>query len=69
MTVYGSCNVNGQQIDRVKKNFIQLLKDVGFLIDVYQFGTTIPFLQLIYLQKFNFIKLKSKHRNLETCNN
>ena len=26
--------VNGQQIDRVRKNVIQLLKDIGFLIDI-----------------------------------
>ena len=28
------CNVNGQQIDRVRKNVIQLFKDIGFLKDI-----------------------------------
>ena len=28
------CNVSGQQIDRVRKNVIQLFKDISFLIDI-----------------------------------
>ena len=27
-------NVNGQQIDRVRKSTIEIFKDVGFLIDI-----------------------------------
>ena len=45
------CNVNGQQIDRVRKNVIQLFKDIGFLIDIKTNLTIVNSLDI----KFNLI--------------
>ena len=64
MTVYGSCNVNGQQIDRVKKNFIQLLKDVGFLIDVCHFCNYYTIFSTNLFTEVQFYKVKKQASKL-----
>ena len=41
-------NVNGQQIDRVRKNTIQTFKDVGFLIDIETNLKIVDFLDITF---------------------
>ena len=41
-------NVNGQQIDRVRKNTIQIFKDVGFLIDIKTNLKIVHFLNMTF---------------------
>ena len=42
-------NVNGQQIDRTRKNIIKIFKDVGFNIDIETNSKKVDFLDI----KFN----------------
>ena len=41
-------NVNGQQIDRVTKNVIQLFKDISFLIDIKTNLEIVNFLNITF---------------------
>ena len=41
-------NVNGQQIDRMPKNFIKIFKDIGFAIDVETTLKNLNFLDITF---------------------
>ena len=41
-------NVNGQKIDRIRKNIIQLFKDSGFLIDIETNLKIVDFLDITF---------------------
>ena len=41
-------NVNGQQIDRTRKNIIKIFKDVGFSIDIETSSKVVDFLDIIF---------------------
>ena len=41
-------NVNGQQIDRTRKNLIKIFKDVGFSIDIETNSKVIDFLDITF---------------------
>ena len=41
-------NVNGQQIDHVRENVIQLFKDIGFLIDIETNLKIVNFLDITF---------------------
>ena len=42
-------NVNGQQIDRPRKNFIKIFKDVGFSIDIETNSKVVDFLDITFI--------------------
>ena len=41
-------NVNGQQIDRTRKNLIKIFKDVGFSIDIETNSKVVDFLDITF---------------------
>ena len=41
-------NVNGQQIDRTRKNIIKIFKDVGFNIDIETNSKKVDFLDITF---------------------
>ena len=58
-------NVNGQQIDWVRKNTIQIFKDIGFLIDVETNLKIIDFLDIAFdLNKGTFKPYKKPNDSL-----
>ena len=42
------CTVNGQQIDRVRKNFIQLFEGISFLMDIETNLKIVNFLDITF---------------------
>ena len=53
-------NVNGQQVDCVRKNTIQTFKDVGFLIDLETNFKIVDFLDITFNLNNGTIKLYKK---------
>ena len=56
-------NVNGQQIDRTRKNIIKIFKDVGFSIDIENDTKVVEFLDITFILNNGIYKRYKKANN------
>ena len=56
-------NVNGQQIDRTRKNIIKIFKDVGFSIDIENDTKVVEFLDITFNLNNGIYKRYKKANN------
>ena len=56
-------NVNGQQIDRTRKNIIKIFKDVGFSIDIENDTKVVEFLDITFNLNSGIYKRYKKANN------
>ena len=56
-------NVNGQQIDRTRKNIIKIFKDVGFSIDIENDTKVVEFLDITFNLSNGIYKRYKKANN------